>query len=103
MGTLGEGRTEASVHVGMAGALRVLEHNQESAIMRLVISIIDSAPGVDVHSTVGRNRELSRMTNLVGKNTRAESLRQTQPSIGLRPAMLFAAGRKGHHPSQQAG
>ena len=83
VGALRDGRAKADVHVGLACAFRVLERDQESARRRRVVAVIDAAPGVDVNGAVGRHGELTCVTNLVGKDRRAESVRQTQILVGV--------------------
>ena len=75
---LGEGRAEAHIHIGVARAFGVLERDQKPAVMRRVVAVIDAAPSVDIDGAVGRHRELARVTDLVGKDGRAESARQAQ-------------------------
>ena len=90
---LGEGRTEADIHVRMARALCVLKRDQKSAFRRRVVVVIDAAPGVDIDGAVGRHHELTGMTDLVGKDGRAESIRQTHSGIRLRAFLFFAESR----------
>ena len=58
--------------------------------MGRVVTAIDSAPGVDIDGAIRGNRELARVTDLVGKDGCTESARQTQSRIGLRTLLLFA-------------
>ena len=76
---LGEGRTEADIDVSLARAFRVLESDQKAALVRRVVAVIDATPGVDIDGAVGRHRKLAGVTDLVGKDGRAESAGRLSP------------------------
>src|SRR5690348_14920376 len=48
LSAFGESRSETNVQVSMASALRVLERDQESAGVGLVIAVVAAAPGIDI-------------------------------------------------------
>ena len=90
---LREGRTEADIDVSLARAFRIFESDQEAALVRRVVAVIDAAPGVDIDGAVGRHRKLAGVTDLVGKDCRAESTRKAQSGIALGAFLLFAERR----------
>ena len=98
MRAIGEGRTEADVDVSLARAFRILERDQKTALVRGVVVVIDAAPGVDIDSAVRRHRKLAGVTDLVGKDCRAESAGKAQSGIALRAFLLCA--ERGNSPAQ---
>src|SRR5262245_24806950 len=101
MRALREGRAESLVHVGLTGALCVLQRDQEAGLMRRIIVIVDAAPGIHIDGAVRRYRKLPRMPNIVGKNRRAESVGQAQPGIASGTFLLFGRCRAGASTSQR--
>ena len=91
MGALRNSRTKSDVHIGVACAFCVLQSDQESAGGRRVVAVIHATPSVDVNGAVGRYGELARVTNLVRKDRRAESGRQTKLLVRISGAILFFA------------
>src|SRR6476646_7007418 len=91
VGTLRNGLTKSVVHSGVACAFRVLQRDQKSAGGRPVVAVIHTAPGIDVDGALRRDSKLTRVTNLVRKDRRAESVGQTKFLVGISGAILFFA------------
>ena len=78
------GFAEALVYVGLPRARFVLQRDQESAVVRLVVAVVFARPCVHVDHAVRRNHHVPRMANAVGKNRRAKTGRQLQPTVIVR-------------------
>ena len=99
-----EGRAKSFVHIGIARCLGVLERDEKATLMWRVVVVIDATPGVDIDGAVGRHRKLPCVPDLVGKDGRAETVRQAQSRIALRTfALRSRPGWRREKPSQATG
>jgi hypothetical protein len=60
-----DSRTEATDHVRMSVALSILERNQESTGRRLVVSVIASAPGININNAVRCDDHMTSVPEIV--------------------------------------
>jgi hypothetical protein len=75
------GLAESLVHIGFTGATLVLERDQETALMRLVVAKITARPCVHIHDVVGRDDQMPRVTDAFGEDRRAKPSRKLQSGI----------------------
>ena len=60
---------------------RVAQRHQEATRVRLVLAVVLATPRVHVDRSVGRDHEVPRMPDAVGKDGGAEPGRQRQPAV----------------------
>ena len=82
-------RPKALHDVRLARAGGVLQRHHETARGRLVVAVVNPAPRVDVHDTIRSHDHVSRMSELVGKDGRAESVDELQPAVIARAGLLL--------------
>src|ERR1700730_14667058 len=66
-------RTEATDHVGMTVAFGILERHQESPGGRFVVSVVASAPGIDINNAIRRDGHMASVPEIVREHGRTEA------------------------------
>src|ERR1700731_3427492 len=74
--TFRESLAKANVHIRLASALGVLQRNEKSTRMWLIVAVVNAAPCIDENRPVRSHDELASVSDVVGKYRRAEALRQ---------------------------
>src|SRR5262249_9176452 len=75
---------KADVHVCFAGTFGVLQRYQKSARVRLIVAVVTTSPGTDENRPLGSTGDLASLSNVVGKNRRAEALWQCDTASATR-------------------
>jgi hypothetical protein len=78
---------EAADDIGLAVAIGVFQGDQEPARRRLVVTVIEAAPRVDINDAIAGRRHVPGVTQVLGKDGGAESWRQGNARI-----LLLAVG-----------
>ncbi len=87
--TLRDAVAETLDVVGMAGAVRIAQRDEEPAAGRRIVAVIAPAPGIDVDGPVRCHDEVAGMADIVGEDGGAEAGRERDAAI-----IPGAAGRR---------
>jgi hypothetical protein len=71
-----ESLAEADNYIHLTSAFGVLQRNEKSTGVWLIVAVVNTAPGVDENRPVGSHDELASVSDVVGKYRRAETLGQ---------------------------
>ena len=71
-----ESLAKADIHIRLASAFGVLQPNEKSTGVWLIVAVVNTAPGIDENRPVGSHNELASVSDVVGKYRRAETLGQ---------------------------
>jgi hypothetical protein len=94
-----ESLAEADIHIRLARAFGVLQRNEKSAGVWLIVAVVNSAPGVDENRPVGSHDELASVSDVVGKYRRAEALGQCDTASPTQARRRFVRERLSKDPS----
>ena len=69
-----ESLAEADIYIRLASTFGVLQRNEKSTGVWLIVAVVNTAPGVDEDRPIGGHGELPGVSDLVGEYRRAEAL-----------------------------